>query len=92
MKLGTWDLDNIKTANLPQKAQSAFTEVTSDLVGGDYQPVLYVGSQLVNGTNHCILAIQRPVVQNPNAKLVKMIVHEDLDGSASLISISDITL
>ncbi|MBR0203838.1 MAG: hypothetical protein IJQ56_05670 [Synergistaceae bacterium] len=93
MKLGNWELDNnMKTANLPQKAQSAFTAVTSGLIGCDYQPVLYVGSQLVNGTNHCILAIQRPVVQNPEARLVKMIVHEDLNGSPSLMSISGVAL
>ena len=90
MKLGNWELDNIKTANLPQKAQSAFTAVTSNLVGCDYQPVLYVGSQLVNGTNHCVLAIQRPVV--PNGKFVKIIVHEDLNGSPSLVSISKVDL
>ena len=92
MKLGNWELDNIKTANLPQKAQSAFTAVTSNLVGCDYQPVLYVGSQLVNGTNHCVLAIQRPVVPNAEGKFVKIIVHEDLNGSPSLVSISKVDL
>ena len=92
MKLGNWELDNIKTANLPQKAQSAFTAVTSSLVGVDYQPVLYVGHQLVNGTNHCILALQRIVIPDEEYRLVKIIIHEDLNGAASLNSISGVAL
>ena len=50
--LGGWDISELKSCNLPQKAQSAFTGATMDLVGADYEPVLYVGKQLVNGTNY----------------------------------------
>ena len=90
--LGSWNLDEMKGVNLPQKAQSAFTEVTSGLMGADYMPVLYVGSQLVNGTNYCILALQTLVVPNSPKHLVKMIIHEGLDGSASLMSVSGVAL
>ena len=55
--LGAWNIDEMKGCNLPQKAQSAFTAVTGGMVGADYQPVLYVGSQLVNGTNYCIFCV-----------------------------------
>ena len=33
MILGGWDLDDVKGCNLPQKAQTAFTAVTSEIVG-----------------------------------------------------------
>ena len=90
--LGGWNIDEMKSVNLPQKAQSAFTAVTGGLVGAEYMPVLYVGSQLVNGTNYCILALQTLVTQNPEKRLVKMIVNVSANGTASLVSVSGVAL
>ncbi len=56
MTLGGWNFDDVKGCNLPQKAQTAFTAVTSEIVGVDYEPIAYLGSQQVNGTNYRILA------------------------------------
>ena len=91
-KLGSWDISEIKGCNLPQKAQSAFTAVTGELVGADYQPVLYVGSQVVNGTNYCILAIQTIITAEPKKNLVKVIVNVSTNGVASLVSVSGIAI
>ena len=90
--LGGWNIDEMKGCNLPQKAASAFTEITGGLVGADYQPVLYVGSQVVNGTNYCILALQTLVLPEPKKRLVKMIINVDTKGVASLVSVSGIAL
>ncbi len=90
--LGGWDVSEMKGVNLPQKVQSAFTAVTARLDGQDYEPVLYVGSQVVNGTNHCILALQRLVVPGPESRLVKMIINVDTKGTARLVSVSGIAL
>ena len=90
--LGAWDISELKGCNLPQRAESAFTSVTMDLVGADYEPVLYVGKQLVNGTNYCILALQTLVIANPKKRLVKMVIHEALDGTCKLLSVSPINL
>lgn len=91
-KLGSWNMAEMKVVNLPQKAQSAFTSVTGSLVGAEYEPVLYVGKQLVNGTNYCILALQRLSVPSAELRLVKMIIHVPLEGTASILSISGIEL
>ncbi|MBQ7562046.1 MAG: hypothetical protein IJS99_09505 [Synergistaceae bacterium] len=88
MILGGWNLDEVKGCNLPQKVQTAFTAVTSGLTGADYEPVAYLGSQAVNGTNYKILALMHYVVANPEKRLVKMIIHEELDGSVRLVSTS----
>ena len=93
---GGWNIDEMKGVNLPQKAASAFTAITGGLVGADYQPVLYVGSQVVNGTNYCILALQTLVLPEPEKRLVKMIINVDTkgaaSGAASLVSVSGIAL
>lgn len=88
MKLGGWNFDEVKSANLPQKVASAFTAVTGGLVGVDYMPVAYAGSQVVNGINHCIIALQTIVVPDAEKRLVKMIINIDTDGKASLVSVS----
>lgn len=90
--LGGWNIDELKPCNLPQKAASAFIGATSELVGADYEPVLYVGSQSVNGTNYCILAVQTLITAQPKKRLVKLIIHESLHGEYTLHSVSVITL
>ena len=92
MILGGWDLSALKACTLPQKAASAFAAVTGGLVGAEYMPVLYVGSQQVHGTNHCIIAVQTLITANPEKRLVKMVINEGTDNPGSIVSISGITL
>ena len=92
MKLGGWNFDGVKSTPLPQRAVSAFIAVTSELVGAEYQPVLYAGSQQVNGTNYCIFALQKTVAAKPEVRLMKLIINEDVRGKASLVSISVIPM
>ena len=90
--LGGWNLEEVKGTALPQKVQSAFTAVTGELVGADYEPIAYLGSQIVNGTNYRLIAIQRLVIPSGENRIVKMIINEALDGTASLVSVSGIAL
>ena len=90
--LGGWNIDEMKGVNLPQKVQSAFTLITSELEGADYEPVLLVGSQVVNGTNYCILAVQTMMTATPEKHLVKMIINVAANGTAKLLSVSRIAI
>ena len=92
MILGGWNLDEVKGCNLPQKVATDFTAVTGELVGTDYEPIAYLGSQQVNGTNYRILALQRMVTPNVEKRIVKMIIHEELDGSVRMVSVSGVAL
>lgn len=87
--VGGWDISELKEVKLPQKAQSAFDAIMNGLVGAEYIPLLYVGSQLVNGTNYCIIALQTIVCANPMKRLVKMVINEK-NGQASIVSINRI--
>ena len=91
-KIGEWQIEQFKTTGLPQKVQSAFTDVTSEITGADYQPVLYLGHQLVNGVNHCILCVKRPVTPDADCSLVKFILNIDTTDKASLVSVSKFML
>ena len=92
MILGEWNLDEVKGTALPQKVQTDFTAVTSELVGAEYEPIAYLGSQQVNGMNYRILALMRTVTPESEKRIVKMIIHEELDGSVRLISVSGVSL
>lgn len=55
--------------------------------GGDaYEPVAYVGSQIVSGTNHAILCKTMPSVsgQDTASSLVLVYVYEDLQGNCEI--------
>ncbi len=88
MTLGGWNYDEVKGVTLPQKAESAFTEVTRGLVGANYEPVLYAGSQVVNGVNYCIIALQTSVTAHPEQRLMKMIINVDSSGKSRLVSVN----
>ena len=91
--LGKWDLDEIKPCKLPQRAASAFSAIMEKVTGANYDPVLYVGKQLVNGTNYCIIAVQTLVIPSKPTRLVKMIINEALDGKTYTVrSIKELVL
>lgn len=90
--IGSWIIEDFGAVKLPQKVASGFAAVTGGLVGADYQPVLYVGHQVVNGMNYCIIATQVLATENPEKRLVKMVINEDPKGEFSLVSVSGIVL
>ena len=90
--LGGWNIDEMKGCKLPQKVASGFTEIMGGVVGAEYEPVLYIGNQVVNGTNYCLLAVQTLVTVNAPKRLVKIVIHEALDGTFSLKTIRGVSL
>ena len=71
--LGSWNVD-IQVGALPQKLATAFGNL--ELVGAEYSPIVYIGSQVVNGTNHAVLAEQLLTVGKDVKNIVLMIFNE----------------
>ena len=67
--------------------KKVFDKAAAELDGVDYAPVAYLASQVVAGTNHCVLCKATPVV--PNAKTTYSVVYlyEDLKGQAKITEI-----
>lgn len=72
MNTGNWTIK--VTKNLPQKIASAFAEPF--VIGVRYDPIAYLGQQLVNGLNHAVLATQTSVPEYDWVNLVIMIFNE----------------
>lgn len=64
---------------LPQDAASAWAKVT-ELTGAIFKPVLYVGSQQVNGINHWFIAEETKITLGGERQLVMFAVNENTGG------------
>ncbi len=67
---------------------------TETLTGATYEPVAYIGSQVVAGYNHAILCKSAPSVEELGGatNYVLVYVYEDLDGGCEITSTTDIDL
>ncbi len=59
------------------------------LVGVDYVPVAYLGSQVVAGTNHAILCQGTAVAPGAEPHFVIIYLYQDLEGNVSILNIAD---
>ena len=90
MELNKWKV-NIVMKNLPQKVATAFAALSDTLIGAEYTPIAYIGSQVVNGINHAVLAEQLVLSGKDTKNIVLMIFNEKPnDVNATLISIDRI--
>lgn len=74
--LGQIELENFKgLTQMPQKAASAWGAVDK-IIGAKYVPLLYVGKQLVHGTNHYFLAEQTLTTSGQERSIVTICINE----------------
>ena len=88
MNLGGWNID-VNTHGMPQVVASAMANL--EILGATYESIAYLGSQLVNGTNHAVLAEQIITTGRDTKNIVLMIFNEKPnDMEATLVSIDRI--
>ena len=74
------DVDMAKNADIQKMLDAAL----DGFVGSDIEPIAYLGSQVVAGTNYMILCKVTPVYPNAVSEYDLVNVYEDLDGNISL--------
>ena len=62
------------------------------LVGVNYEPVLYLGSQVVAGTNHAVLCRATVVVPDAVPFWAILYLYEDLEGNVTVMKIEPLAL
>lgn len=55
------------------------------LVGVHFDPLLYLGSQLVNGNNFHFIAERRTIAANPQRNVVLIGINKSLTGEYTII-------
>lgn len=86
---GAWELAEMQAAPLPEKVASAFSEVTSSLIGAKYVPVLYCGQQIVHGSNHMIICEQTISAKDAPKHIVTMVINISEQGN-TLVEVNKI--
>ena len=83
-----------KDAAITPEIEDIMSKATETLTGATYEPVAYIGSQVVAGFNHAILCKSSPSVAELGGETtyVLVYVYESLDGSCEITDTIDITL
>lgn len=66
----------VNTHGAPQKVASGMVNVFDGFTGAKYDFIAYLGSKVVNGVNHAILAKQTLVAEKDVSSLVLLILNE----------------
>lgn len=72
-----------------QERSDLFYKALGDLVGVEYTPVAYLGSQVVAGTNHCFLVRKRVVIPDAIPSYILVFIYEDLQHKAEIMNMAD---
>ena len=82
--LGGWTLPG-DTA-LTDEARDAFDKAMDGLVGVNYTPLALLGTQLVSGTNYCLLCEATVVYPGAQPYYALVYVYADLQGGAGILN------
>ena len=74
---------------ITEEVQALFDKGMEGLTGVSYVPVAYLGSQVVAGRNHCILAQATVVYPGAQPRYVLVYLYEKLDGEVEIMNIAD---
>lgn len=72
--------------------RKVFDQALDGLSGVSYEPIVYRGSQMVAGTNHCFLCQSAVVYPDAEPHYVLMYIYEDLSGGAQIMNIADLDI
>ena len=72
--------------------KAIFDKGMAILVGVDYTPVAYLGSQVVAGTNHVSLVKGTMVVPAQPVSYALAYFYEDLQGNVKLMNVADLPI
>jgi hypothetical protein len=89
---GGWEMIPQEEGKIPEEAKAALEKAQETLLGASYKPLALLGTQLVAGTNYCILCEISPVVPNPVPHFALVYVYADLEGNATITNIADLDI
>lgn len=80
------------SSEITDELRKVLDKALDGFVGSSIEPVAYLGSQVVAGTNHCFLCRSTVVYPGAEPKYVLVYVYESFDGSAQLMNIADLDI
>ncbi len=86
--VGGWSI--AEDTAITDEVRAVFEKGVEGLLGVNYVPVAYLGSQLVAGCNHAVLCRATTVYPGAKPHWVIMYLYEDLEGNVSVTEITDL--
>ena len=87
---GSWELTD--SAELTSEARESFDKAMEGFVGVNYEPIAFLGSQIVSGTNRSFLCEATVVYPNAKPYYAVVTVYTDLQGKSSILNIVALNL
>ncbi|MGT8856709.1 hypothetical protein [Enterobacter sp. 186315] len=81
---------NMNVEKMSDEQVDIFQRGVKDIIGVEFTPLLYVGSQVVAGMLYTYIASKRPIHPQPETTLGKVVILKDLNNKVSLQSVEDI--
>ena len=76
-----------ESPEITEEMRALMDKAMEGLLGVDYSPVAYLGTQIVAGTNHCVLCQAKTVYPGAKPYYVLVYIHEDLNGGVEILDI-----
>ena len=86
--LGGWSV--CEDAVVTEEAKAALEKALENFVGSNVEPVALLGTQVVAGTNYCLLCKLTNVVPDAVPYYAIVFVYQGVDGTSEILSISAI--
>lgn len=87
---GGWNVAEDQT--ITPELKSVFDNALEDLIGVKYEPVAYMASQVVAGTNHCFLCKATVVRPGVTPKYTLIYIYEDPDKDCRILNFKDVEM
>ena len=88
--LGGWQNVPCTAAELPAEARAAFDSATEGIDGATYVPAALLSTQVVAGTNYCILCQITPAAPDATLTWALVYVYADLQGNAEITNVYEL--
>ena len=72
------------------EVNAAFEKALEGFTGVNYEPIAYLGSQVVAGTNYAVLCFEKASTASAETKLSIVTIYEDLEGKAEILATEDV--
>ena len=83
--LGGWT----EELGVTEASTAALDKAMESWTGASFKQITCLGTQIVSGTNYCLLCEITPVVPNAESHFGIVIIYEDLEGNATVSDVFD---
>lgn len=87
---GGWQAS--ESPEITSELRAVFDKALDGFVGVGYEPIAYLGRQIVAGTNHAFFCRAQVIYPNSLPYFAIVYIYEDLDGKAEIADIASMTV